>query len=87
MTFDCSTQTKTSHKKSRRNLTCGKSVNTTLYDHLRGIAERKEHSQFPEPEVAMIFQKKGTHISDVDMNELEERLWKAKKQVGKNLNF
>ncbi|XP_041377562.1 uncharacterized protein LOC121389956 [Gigantopelta aegis] len=82
-----STQTKTSHRKSKRNLTCGRSVNTTQYDHLRGVAERKEHSQFPEPEVAMIFQKKGTQISDVDMNELEERLWKAKKQKTKSIQL
>ncbi|XP_067658676.1 uncharacterized protein [Haliotis asinina] len=64
----------------RKKLTCGKAVNTTQYDHLRGIANRKEHNHIPEPEVAMIFKKKGSRTSEVDVNELEERLWKSKKE-------
>ena len=62
-------------------LDCGKPVNETQFDNLRGIAARHTHPHIPEPEVAMIFNKKKGRSSDVDMNELEKRLWKAKKEV------
>ena len=75
--------TKTSSKKEKRTkvLDCGKAVNSTIYDNLRGIANRKNHPHIPEPEVAMIFRKKGNRNTEVDMNELEKRLRKAKKEV------
>lgn len=69
------------NSKEKKVLTCGKLANSTQYDHLRGIANRNEHAHIPEPEVAMIFRKKGGKNAEVDMNELEERLWKAKKEV------
>ena len=62
-------------------LTCGKTANYTQYDHLRGITNRNEHPHIPEPEVAIMFRRKGSKTSDVDMNELEIRLKKLKKQV------
>ena len=68
-------------KKKKKVLDCGKPVNVTEYDHLRGIALRHTHPQIPEPEVAMIFMKKGSRTTHVDMNELEKRLKKAKKEV------
>ena len=72
----------TSSVKSKKVLTCGKAVNSTQYDHLRGIANRHEHPHIPEPEVAMIFRKKGSRSSEVDLNELEEKLLRLKKEVG-----
>ena len=57
-------------------------MNSTQYDHLRGIANRHEHPHIPEPEVAMIFRKKGSRSSEVDLNELEEKLLRLKKEVG-----
>ena len=66
-------------KKKKKGLDCGRPVNVTEYDHLRGIALRHTHPQTPEPEVAMIFKKKGSRSTEVDMNELEKRL---KKEVG-----
>ncbi|KAK6176015.1 hypothetical protein SNE40_014383 [Patella caerulea] len=62
-------------------LSCGKPVNDTQYDHLRGIANRQEHAHIPEPEVAMIFRKKGSRTSEIDLNDLEQKLWKAKKEL------
>ena len=67
--------------KKKQGLTCGKTANYTQYDHLRGITNRSEHPHIPEPEVAIMFRKKGSKNSDVDMNELETRLKKLKKQV------
>ena len=68
-------------EKKKTSLTCGKTANYTQYDHLRGITNRSEHPHIPEPEVAIMFRKKGSKNSDVDMNELETRLKKLKKQV------
>lgn len=73
---DCS---KGENQKKRKDLSCGKLVNHTQYDHLRGIANRNEHGHIPEPEVALIFKKKGSKNSHVDISELEEKLKKMKK--------
>ena len=62
-------------------LTCGKAVNYTQYDHLRGIINRQDHVHVPEPDVALMFKKKGSRSSEVDMNELEDKLRKSKKEV------
>jgi len=70
----------TSTAKSKKVLTCGKPVNSTQYDHLRGITNRQDHPHIPEPEVAMIFRKKGSRSSEVDLNELEKKLWNLKKE-------
>ncbi|XP_070206796.1 uncharacterized protein [Littorina saxatilis] len=74
----------TSTAKSKKGLTCGKPVNSTQYDHLRGITNRQEHPHIPEPEVAMIFRKKGSRSSEVDLNELEEKLLRLKKEKPKS---
>lgn len=66
-------------------LTCGKRVNSTQYDHLRGISERHQHSHIPEPDVAMVFQNNGKS-SEVDMNDLEHKLRKAKRDIEKDLS-
>lgn len=66
-------------KKKRAVLDCGKPVNSTQYDHLRGISGRHSHPHIPEPEVAMIFRTKTS--AEPDMNLLESQLRKAKKEV------
>ena len=68
-------------EKKKHILDCGKAVNFTQFDHLRGIASRKNHPHIPEPEVAMIFKKKGSKHAEVDMTELEKKLKKSKKEV------
>ena len=68
-------------EKKKYILDCGKAVNYTQFDHLRGIASRKNHPHIPEPEVAMIFKKKGSKHAEVDMTELEKKLKKSKKEV------
>ncbi|CAC5413673.1 unnamed protein product [Mytilus coruscus] len=67
-------------EKQKSSITCGKPVNSTQYDHLRGIANRNDHGHIPEPEVALIFKKKGSKNSEVDMNTLEEKLKKNLKE-------
>lgn len=78
--LDTSTSVNT-NSKTKKSLTCGKPVNSTQYDHLRGITNRYEHPHIPEPEVAMIFRKKGSRSSEVDLNDLEEKLFRLKKEV------
>ncbi|KAK7481383.1 hypothetical protein BaRGS_00027339 [Batillaria attramentaria] len=70
--------------KSKKGLTCGKPVNSTQYDHLRGVTSRHDHPHIPEPEVAMIFRKKGSRSSEVDLNDLEEKLLRLKKEKPKS---
>ena len=61
-------------------LTCGDSVEFTVYDFLSGIARRKEHRPYPEPEVAMIFKKSDSDTA-VDLVEVEMTLRKAYVEV------
>lgn len=77
-----------SHTTSSDNeevLDCGKAVNFTYYDNLVGVANRHRHPNVPEPQVALIFSKKksskGTSSTDFDVNALERRLKKAKREV------
>lgn len=74
-------------------LDCGKSVNFTYYDNLVGIANRHRHPNVPEPQVALIFNKKkqsapkngatsqNTQNTEFDVDALERRLKKAKREV------
>jgi Flp pilus assembly protein TadD len=68
--------------KASKTLTCGKKINSTQYDHLRGISDRHLQLHVPEPDVAMVFQSNGKS-SEVDMNELEQKLRRAKRDVEK----
>ncbi|XP_012945535.1 uncharacterized protein LOC101854218 [Aplysia californica] len=77
-----SINTKSESTKKLKPLSCGKKVNATLYDHLRGVSERHLHSNIPEPDVAMVFKNSGKS-SEVDMKELEQKLRKAKKDIEK----
>ena len=67
-------------EKKKYILDCGKAVNYTQFDHLRGIASRKNHPHIPEPEVAMIFKKKGSKHAEVDMTELKRNSRSPKKK-------
>lgn len=68
-------------RESDEYLDCGKSVNFTYYDNLVGVANRHNHPHVPEPQVAMIFKKKGTKNTEFDVNALERKLKKAKREV------
>ncbi|GFO26618.1 tetratricopeptide repeat protein 17-like [Plakobranchus ocellatus] len=68
--------------KSQKPLTCGKKVNYTAYDHLKGISDRHLHSHIPEPDVAVVFQSIGKS-AEVDINDLEQKLRKTRKDVEK----
>ena len=68
-------------RDSEEHLDCGKSVNFTYYDNLVGVANRHNHPHVPEPQVAMIFKKKGTKNTEFDVNALERKLKKAKREV------
>jgi len=62
-------------------LECGKPANFTYYDQLMGIANRHNHPHIPEPQVAMVFRKKGSKKDTIDLNTLEKKLRKAKREV------
>ena len=62
-------------------LDCGKSANFTYYDQLMGIANRVNHPHIPEPQVALLFRKKNSKKDTIDLNTLERKLRKAKKEV------
>lgn len=73
-------------------LDCGKAVNFTYYDNLVGVARRHRHPNVPEPQVALIFTKKknyknGGAVSEFDVNALEKRLKKAKREKPKSVQL
>ena len=55
-------------------------VEVTKYDFLEGIAKRKYHRSYPEPEVAMIFRKSDSDDA-IDLWEVEHRLKVLLKEV------
>ncbi|CAG7835369.1 unnamed protein product, partial [Allacma fusca] len=61
-------------------LDCGRPANFTYYDQLIGVANRQSHPHIPEPQVAMVFRKKGSKKDTIDLNTLERKLRKAKKE-------
>ena len=70
-------------------LDCGKPVNFTYYDDLIGVAQRFNHPIVPEPEVAYLFlKKKGQNsLKSFDINALERRLRKAKREKPRSVNL
>ncbi|XP_013140282.1 PREDICTED: uncharacterized protein LOC106104699 [Papilio polytes] len=71
-------------------LDCGKAVNFTYYDNLVGVARRHRHPNVPEPQVALIFTKKKLYkngVSELDINALEKRLKKAKREKPKSVQL
>ncbi|CAG5127291.1 unnamed protein product [Candidula unifasciata] len=74
------TKTDNQNSKTFKPLSCGEKVNSTQYDHLRGISDRHLLLHVPEPDVAMVFQSNGKS-SEVDMTQLEQKLRKAKQDI------
>nr|AGC92655.1 tetratricopeptide repeat protein 17-like protein [Heliconius erato] len=71
-------------------LDCGKAVNFTYYDTLVGVARRHRHPNVPEPQVALIFSKKKSYknsVTELDINALEKRLKKAKREKPKSVQL
>lgn len=68
-------------------LDCGKPVNFTYYDNLLGVANRDKHPLVPEPNVALMFKKNGGKSMDVDIDLLEKRLIKAKREKPKSVQL
>ncbi|CAH3894523.1 uncharacterized protein LOC123708803 [Pieris brassicae] len=71
-------------------LDCGKAVNFTYYDNLVGVARRHRHPNVPEPQIALIFTRKKTYkngITELDINTLEKRLKKAKREKPKSVQL
>jgi len=68
-------------------LDCGKAVNFTLYDHLVGIQNRASHLHIPEPQVANLFKKKSKKSSDIDIDSIERRLKKSKREKPKSVEI
>jgi len=68
-------------------LDCGKPVNFTYYDHLVGIQNRASHLHIPEPEVANIFKKKSKKGSEIDIDAIERRLKKSKREKPKSVEI
>ena len=56
------------------------STEVTAYDFLEGIAKRRGHKPYPEPEVAMIF-KTSDNEEAIDLTEVEQKLKKSIKEV------
>ena len=68
-------------------LDCGKAVNFTYYDHLVGIQNRASHLHIPEPEVANLFKKKSKKGSEIDIDSIERRLKKSKREKPKSVEI
>lgn len=65
-------------------LDCGKPVNFTYYDNLVGVLNRYRHPMVPEPQAALTFtknKKNGKGQPEFDINALERKLKKAKREV------
>lgn len=62
-------------------LDCGKPVNFTYYDNLLGVANRNKHPLVPEPAVVLMFKKNEEKLTDFDIDLLERRLKRAKREV------
>ncbi|XP_052128921.1 uncharacterized protein LOC113213270 [Frankliniella occidentalis] len=66
-------------------LDCGKPVNFTYYDNLLGISNRQSHPHVPELQMELIFKKKM--IKDQDVENLERKLRKAKRDKPKSVKL
>ncbi|KAK3927930.1 Tetratricopeptide repeat protein 17 [Frankliniella fusca] len=66
-------------------LDCGKPVNFTYYDNLLGISNRQSHPHVPELQMELIFRKKV--VKDQDVENLERKLKKAKRDKPKSVKL
>ncbi|XP_055371247.1 uncharacterized protein LOC129605488 [Condylostylus longicornis] len=92
-TVDSTTTILTKNNNKRESsgdlLDCGKPVNFTYYDYLIGVANRFSHPLTPEPDVAYLFMKNPDERSlrSFDINLLEKRLKRAKKEKPRSVNL
>lgn len=84
---DETSQTEVNGHADDEYLDCGKAVNFTYYDNLVGVARRHRHPNVPEPQVALIFTKKKNGVTEFDINTLEKRLKKAKREKPKSVQL
>lgn len=77
-----SSQSNASGSKAKKDnsVSCGKTANSTIYDHLKGIQNRHRHPHIAEPEVASLFHK-GPENTQLDLAELEKKLMKTRREV------
>ncbi|KAK5645507.1 hypothetical protein RI129_006807 [Pyrocoelia pectoralis] len=74
-------------------LDCGKPVNYTYYDGLVGVANRNRHPIVPEPQISLIFGSKSkkvtktNHTLEEEVDTLERKLKKAKKEKPKSVHL
>ncbi|XP_063236756.1 uncharacterized protein LOC134539019 [Bacillus rossius redtenbacheri] len=72
---------------SEESLDCGRPANFTYYDSLVGVANRQSHPRVPEPHAALLFRKKGSKSSELDVDLLERRLKKTKREKPKSVQL
>lgn len=68
-------------------LDCGKPVNFTYYDHLVGIQTRASHPHIPEPEVASTFRSLVGSKKNLDIDLIERKLKKFKRDKPKSVDL
>lgn len=69
-------------------LDCGKPVNFTYYDNLVGVLNRNRHPLVPEPQASLVFSKTRRNAKgDLDIDLIERRLKKAKKEKPKSVQL
>nr|XP_023022467.1 uncharacterized protein LOC111510766 [Leptinotarsa decemlineata] len=72
-------------------LDCGKPVNFTYFDNLVGVLNRKRHPIVPEPQAILYFTKgygkNKIEVEEFDIDSLEKRLKKAKKEKPKSIQL
>lgn len=71
-------------EESEDTLNCGKPINFTYYDNLVGIMNRNSHPNVPEPQLSLIFPKSKKKSFNLEVDLLEKRLKKAKREVRKS---
>lgn len=66
-------------------LDCGKPVNFTYYDNLLGVSNRQSHPHVPEVQMELIFKKKM--VKEQDVENMERKLRKAKRDKPKSVKL
>lgn len=75
-----------SKAKKDNSVSCGKTANSTIYDHLKGIQNRHRHPHIAEPEVASLFHK-GPENTQLDLAELEKKLMKTRREKPQSIHI
>lgn len=81
-------QSNTSGGQSKKDnsVSCGKTANSTAYDHLKGVLNRHRHPHIAEPEVASLFHK-GPENTHLDLVELEKKLMKTRREKPQSIHI